>query len=151
MNHKLFLGLIATSALASSTITLLLTADRASALQGKAIAPQASCDVLSGSNLESAVMQSVYSGQGRLIASSGGIPGEYPLMDFSAAESDAAVTLFGCDCLACIRALRQLRYPSLPDRGEGHCWTALQQRVSQQQIEDVLQGLEAETAIEDRR
>jgi hypothetical protein len=34
---------------------------------------------------------------------------EYPVLDFSEAESDAAVALFGCDCPACINTLRQLR------------------------------------------
>ncbi|MBE9175472.1 hypothetical protein IQ225_09450, partial [Synechocystis salina LEGE 06155] len=43
------------------------------------------------------------------------IPAENPSQsqefdfDFSYAESDAAVALFGCDCPACIGALRQLR------------------------------------------
>ena len=38
-------------------------------------------------------------------------PGEdnTPMLDFTDEESDAAVALFGCDCPACIRSLRQLR------------------------------------------
>jgi hypothetical protein len=78
---------------------------------------------------------------------------EYPMMDFSAAESDAAVALFGCDCLPCINALRQLRNQSfaqmviqsgtLQASNQGHCWSSLQQRRSSQEVEDVLQQLEA--------
>jgi hypothetical protein len=77
---------------------------------------------------------------------------EYPMMDFTAAESDAAVALFGCDCLPCINALRQLRNQSLTQlmqpstqqaSNQGHCWSSLQRRHSPQEIEDVLQQLEA--------
>jgi len=32
-----------------------------------------------------------------------------PMLEFTDEESDAAITLFGCDCPACIRSLRQLR------------------------------------------
>lgn len=80
---------------------------------------------------------------------------EYPSMDFSAAESDAAVALFGCDCPSCIGALQLLRSQSLLDSyggqgsGQGHCWTALKQRSSLQKVQEVLEGLEAEEV--DRR
>lgn len=30
-------------------------------------------------------------------------------IDFTDAESDAAVAMFGCDCPACIRAIKQIR------------------------------------------
>jgi len=38
-------------------------------------------------------------------------PGEerVAMLDFSEAESDEAVALFGCDCQMCINSLRQLR------------------------------------------
>jgi hypothetical protein len=107
--------------------------------------------------------------------------------DFSYAESDAAVVLFGCDCPACINALRQLRNqppapqmftsrrlgPSNPgatnpsmfasaqrgapiaalnsasqidvaDPVQGHCWVNLQERATAEDIQTVLQTLEAE-------
>lgn len=76
------------------------------------------------------------------------IPVEYPIDDFSAAESDAAVTLFGCDCPSCLRALEQLRSQTLLNNGQGHCWTALQKRVSQPKIQEVLNLLEAEETRE---
>lgn len=34
---------------------------------------------------------------------------ELPQLEFTEAESDASVELFGCDCPACINALRQMR------------------------------------------
>ncbi|XWK90107.1 MAG: hypothetical protein U7127_08680 [Phormidium sp.] len=38
-------------------------------------------------------------------------PGEdnSPMLDFTEEESESAVALFGCDCPACVRSLRQLR------------------------------------------
>jgi hypothetical protein len=36
-------------------------------------------------------------------------PDELPQLEFTDAESDASVALFGCDCPACINALRQMR------------------------------------------
>ena len=38
-------------------------------------------------------------------------PADEPIamLDFTEEESDAAVALFGCDCLLCINSLRQLR------------------------------------------
>jgi hypothetical protein len=32
-----------------------------------------------------------------------------PMLEFSEEESESAVALFGCDCPACIRSLRELR------------------------------------------
>lgn len=34
---------------------------------------------------------------------------EIPMLQFSEEESDAAIAMFGCDCINCINALRQLR------------------------------------------
>lgn len=34
---------------------------------------------------------------------------EAPLLEFSEAESEAAIALFGCDCIACINAIRQMK------------------------------------------
>lgn len=36
-------------------------------------------------------------------------PDELPELQFTDEESDASVTLFGCDCPACLNALRQIR------------------------------------------
>lgn len=69
-----------------------------------------------------------------------------PNADFSAAESDAAVTLFGCDCPACIGALRQLQTQAFSS--EGHCWGALQANVSPEEVRQVLQTLEASSLSE---
>ncbi|MBW4611698.1 MAG: hypothetical protein KME21_00135 [Desmonostoc vinosum HA7617-LM4] len=32
-----------------------------------------------------------------------------PMLEFNDEESDMAITLFGCDCAACINSLRQMR------------------------------------------
>jgi hypothetical protein len=32
-----------------------------------------------------------------------------PMLEFNDQESDMAITLFGCDCAACINSLRQMR------------------------------------------
>jgi hypothetical protein len=32
-----------------------------------------------------------------------------PILEFSDEESDAAIALFGCDCVVCINSLRQLK------------------------------------------
>lgn len=37
------------------------------------------------------------------------LPNEVPELEFTDEESDASVTLFGCDCPACLNALRQIR------------------------------------------
>jgi hypothetical protein len=84
-------------------------------------------------------------GLGILVASSA-TSGDDALANFSAAESDAAVSLFGCDCLACINALRQLRTQPLLKGGQGHCWSWLEQRISPQKQQAILQTLDAEEA-----
>ena len=32
-----------------------------------------------------------------------------PMLNFSEADSEAAIAMFGCDCIVCINALRQVR------------------------------------------
>lgn len=81
--------------------------------------------------------------QGILVASSANTSSEDYLMNFSPAESDAAAVLFGCDCPSCLRALRQLRSQLMPNSRQGHCWTSLQRRVSQPEVEAILRSLEA--------
>ena len=147
MNHRFLLSLVAIPTLASSTLMMSLMTGPASAsesVQAKnsASAP-ASCDVLIDSQLKSSRMN-LHKGNVKLMASSAGIPIDVPQADFTAAESDAAVTLFGCDCPACLGALRQLRSQFLLNSSQGHCWTALQQRVSPEELQSVLQTLEAE-------
>jgi hypothetical protein len=81
--------------------------------------------------------------QGTLIASAVQMSGDTEL-DFTAAESDAAVTLFGCDCLSCINALRRLRSQPSLSNAKGHCWSSLQQPGSSQKIQEVLRNLDAQ-------
>ncbi|MBD3884692.1 hypothetical protein IFO70_23425 [Phormidium tenue FACHB-886] len=154
MNNRILLSLVAMPAV-GSTLAMMMAGGMASAaevsrtdfqrINTPSSAAAASCDAAQSELSSSAMRQS---GHPVLIASSAG-PGEYPIADFSEAESDAAVALFGCDCLSCINALRQLRSQSLdlmPTSYQGHCWTSLQQRVSPQEVQDLLQTLEAEEA-----
>lgn len=73
---------------------------------------------------------------------------EDSIMNFTAAESDAAVALFGCDCPACMRVLHQLQRQTfsqvLLSSNQGHCWDALRQHP--QEAQAVLRELEAGAA-----
>jgi hypothetical protein len=116
-------------------------ATTATAVESSNLAEAASCDAPSTAPLHSTDLK-----QGLLIASTagGGIADD---ADFSIAESDAAATLFGCDCSACIRALRQLQQQSLTQQvtgnGKGHCLASLQRRqVSPQMLQETLKTLE---------
>lgn len=137
MTHRMLLSLATISTLASSFLTMVLLASPASAATSAA-PRQVSCDLPSTST-------SHQLNQGTLIASAVQMSGDTEL-DFTAAESDAAVTLFGCDCLSCINALRQLRSQSFAGKGKGHCWSSLQQPGSSQKIQEVLRKLDAEDA-----
>jgi hypothetical protein len=154
MNHRVLLSLVAIPTLTSSMLMMSLMTGLASASESvraknSASAP-ASCDIPVDSQLK-ASRTDLHKGNVKLMASSAGIPAGIPIdvpqPDFTAAESDAAVTLFGCDCPACLGALSQLRSQSLVNRGEGHCWTVLQQRVSPEELKTVLQTLEAEQTL----
>jgi hypothetical protein len=51
----------------------------------------------------------------QVVASNPSTTGDAPKLEFSEEESNAAITLFGCDCPACVSALRNLRgLPGLP-------------------------------------
>lgn len=43
------------------------------------------------------------------IASADSSPSEVPMLEFTEEESEAAQQLFGCDCIVCINAIRQMR------------------------------------------
>lgn len=148
MNHRILLSLFTIPTLAGSLLAMSLMAGPAFAVKPIASSSnQASCDLPIDSSSKSFNIKSIrHTGHQRLIASATSIPAEDSILDFSAAESDAAATLFGCDCPSCINALRQLQNRSLLNQGQGHCWTALQQRVSSSEMQQVLQTLEAEEA-----
>ncbi|MBE9079662.1 hypothetical protein IQ241_20595 [Romeria aff. gracilis LEGE 07310] len=67
--------------------------------------------------------------------------------NFSAAASDAAVMLFGCDCPACINALEQLRRPSLFAMSQGHCARSLSDSQYNEQVGAILDAVDAAEAI----
>lgn len=149
MNQRLLLHIIAVPTLVSSLLTLLVmpgvAAVNASARrfdQGFSAAAQASCAVPGTAGLRLTVSR--HTSHGVLVASTAGVYDDYLDIDFSAAESDAAVALFGCDCFACINALRQLRLNPSINNGQGHCWSSLERRASSQRINEVLRVLEAQ-------
>lgn len=153
MNNRILLSLIATPVV-GSMLTMMLSAGTATAaealrtdiqnISSLAATGGASCNAAEPQLNSSAVRQA----DDRVLIASSAESGEYPSADFSEAESDAAVALFGCDCLPCINALRQLRSQSftlVATSYQGHCWTSLQEQ-SPQEVQDLLQTLEAKEA-----
>lgn len=71
---------------------------------------------------------------------------EQPDLEFSYAESHAAIALFGCDCPACLNSLRTLRN-MLPvvDDGRDPCWVVSEQgyRSDPDQVLQALNEAEA--------
>jgi hypothetical protein len=147
MNLHLTLKLMTVPTLMGLALAFGVLAQLASAADTSASATvlnsQSTCDSLSDRELE---LSTIRHRKGITIASAGLASGETAILDFSEAESDAAAVLFGCDCPACINALRQLRNQSLFNNGNGHCWTSLQRRVSPQRMQEVLQNLEMREA-----
>ena len=154
MNLKLLCNLAAISTMAGVLAIVGLITESIAATETDRVslanAASASCDV-PGESANTSIRSILHTNNETLIASSGEITVEHPNINFSEAESDAAVTLFGCDCPACIGALRQLRSQPLFNNGSGgHCLTSLQRRVSETEMQQVLQELEAaETTQED--
>jgi hypothetical protein len=149
MNRKILLSLLAVPTVVGSMLTSLVMATMADAAEPSTTAvTEQSCDAPIPSNLKSSGFKQ---SRGTLIASASGIAGDDFATDFSAAESDAAVQLFGCDCPACIRSLRQLHSQSLSqtvlkNKSQGHCLANLQRRTSPQQVKDVLRTLDTDKA-----
>ncbi len=149
MKQKNLLGLLALSAILTPILSPLsatqsLATERTNANSWDHPLVQASCDSPETSPLKTSGFKHPRT---ILVAASVGIPGEDTILDFSEAESDAAVTLFGCDCPACMRSLKQLQSQSLTQKvlgsgGKGHCWTALQKKASPETVKKVLQTLE---------
>lgn len=148
MNIRLAFKLMMLPTLVGSLLTLGIGTERASAVStSNAIAStsgRAACDLPARSSLRSSGIR--HQNPGILLASAGSTSDEAGILDFTEAESDAAVELFGCDCPSCLQALQQLRRPSLISsvNGNGHCWTSLQQNASPQRVQEVLQNLESQ-------
>jgi hypothetical protein len=144
------LRLIAVPAISVSFLASCLLAGQISKAQA-ASSPlrQASCSLLPASELESPNIQSLlHRKSSLLVASAAGstvVQDEFSV-DFSEAESDAAVALFGCDCPACMNVLNQLRRQARNPKGEGHCMTNLARRVSPEKAQEILKTLKADEA-----
>ncbi len=67
----------------------------------------------------------------RIAAAPAAPESEHPSLDFSYAESDAAVALFGCDCPACLNSLRKLRAMiPVTDDNRDPCWVVTQEEYT---------------------
>lgn len=158
MNYWILLNLATIPTLASSMLTMVLMPGLAHAAGTRTpVSVQTSCNVPVDSGMRNSETRLAFQNGETNAASTKESLIEDPVMDFSAAESDAAVAVFGCDCPPCINALRQLRSQLssqvllsssqiLPSNSQGHCWTALQQRTSPIEVQDILQDLETEEA-----
>ena len=165
MNYRILLNLVTIPTLVSSMLTMVLMPGLAHAAEtGPPASVQTSCNVPVDSGMGFSETRLAFQNGETNAASSTENLLEEPEMDFSAAESDAAVALFGCDCPPCINSLRQMRsqlpsqvllsssqvLPSnsqvLPSNSQSHCWTALQERNSPREVQDILQNLETEEA-----
>jgi hypothetical protein len=150
MNFKILMRFMAVPAISSSFLASCLLAGQTSKAQA---APsqlnQASCSVSPASGLESPNIQSLLHRKSLLlVASAAGsnvVQDEFSV-DFSEAESDAAVALFGCDCPACMNVLNQIRRQARNPKGEGHCMTNLARRVTPEKAQEILKTLEADEA-----
>lgn len=126
MRSPLALRLLAIPTLLGSALSLLMMAPA----------------IASGSSLPSSVEASS-SGSDAAFCPIPSTDTEYSLMDFTTAESDAAVLLFGCDCPPCLNALYQLRNPSIVDSVQGHCWNNFSRENYQQyDVDQVLDAVE---------
>jgi hypothetical protein len=147
MNSKILLCLFGIPAFLTSMLaSIAIPAIATETVRPSASSTQvASCDLpLDSPQFRSSVN---HRPRGILVASMAGLAGEDLLPNFTDAESDAAVSLFGCDCPNCIRALKQLQaqfssQKVLGTNQGGHCWTSMQRRVSPQAVQDVLRALE---------
>jgi hypothetical protein len=150
MNYKILLRFIAIPAISGSFLASCLLAVQTSKVQA-ASSPlsQASCSLLPASELESPNIQSLLHRKSSLLIASAAdstvVQDEFSV-DFSEAESDAAVALFGCDCPACMNVLSQLRREARNPKGEGHCMTNLARRVTPEKAQEILKTLEADEA-----
>ena len=155
MNYRILLNFVTMTTLASSMLPMVLMPPLAHAAEARTPAVvQTLCSVPVDSFMGfSETKLAFQNAETNAASSTESSSEEDPAMDFSVAESDAAVALFGCDCPPCINALRQLRgqlssqvllssSQILPSNSQGHCWTALQQSTSPQEVQDILQDLE---------
>ncbi len=152
MPLRLILSLITLPTLVGPWLTLGWMAERVSAVgvshSTTLFASQAACALPPERHLDASSLWQRHSGT--MVASAGTRTDDASSLNFSEAESDAAAVLFGCDCPACLQALQQLRTQSLLQKDQGHCWTAMQRRVSPQTMQDVLQQLERREAGQER-
>lgn len=157
MNYRILLNL-ATIPIASSMLTMVLMPSLTHADEARTPASvQTLCNVPVDSGMSFKETRLAFQNGETNVVSSTEVSTEDSMMNFSEAESDAAVALFGCDCPPCINALRQLRgklssqvllssSKILQNNSQGHCWTALKQNNSSQEVQDILQNLATEEA-----
>jgi hypothetical protein len=147
VNYKILLRFVAVPAISGSVLASWLLVGYTSKAHAVLSPNQASCSLPQAFDLGSPNLQSLLHQRFALLVASNAnvVPDEFS-PDFSEAESDAAVALFGCDCPACLNVLQQLRRQSLTPKGEGHCMKNLARRVSPEKTQQILKTLEADEA-----
>lgn len=143
MQPRVLLRLIAMPTLMGSMLAMTMLPAAAAEVSSPKNSDVATCDIPKASSHKPAAIADT--AKENLDAEAVDIVVEYPALDFTAAESDAAVRLFGCDCPACLNMLQQLRSQPLLASNQGHCLTTMRQRVSPQDVQTILQTLDAET------
>lgn len=117
MNRRLALILLSSPTILSSALSVLLSVNPVHAAEPVvSVTDSLSCDP----NPQSSRLTCARFSQTTQIASIsdrlkvqtatlGQSSSEPPMLEFTEEESDAATQLFGCDCIVCINAIRQMR------------------------------------------
>ncbi len=117
MNRRLALILLSSPTILSSALSVLLSVNPVHAAEPVvSVTESLSCNP----NLQSSRLTCARSSQTTQIASTSDrlevqtaafdqSSSEPPMLEFTEEESDAALQLFGCDCIVCINAIRQMR------------------------------------------
>lgn len=117
MNRRLTLILLSSPTVLTSILSMVLTVNPVHAAEPIApVSDSPSCN----SNLHIGRLTCTRVSQTTQIASTGDridpqaatldqTASEPPMLNFTEEESDAAIQLFGCDCIVCINAIRQMR------------------------------------------
>ncbi|MEL6166688.1 MAG: hypothetical protein AAFR37_24085 [Cyanobacteria bacterium J06628_3] len=116
MNKKFFLTLLSSPVLFSSIVSMTVFAQPASAnetvIPTNSAPKRFSCgrkDTVAVANPSVGCTRMRRNSTPDANGQRGLRPGELPELEFTDEESDASVALFGCDCPACLNALRQIR------------------------------------------
>ncbi|MCJ8279235.1 MAG: hypothetical protein MJK14_04675 [Rivularia sp. ALOHA_DT_140] len=115
MNKKLFLKLLSSPLLFSSIVSMAVFTQPGSANETASSTSSTPSRFTCGRKATVAVKNPsigctrMRRNSAPSVGQQGSRPEDVPELEFTDEESDASVTLFGCDCPACLNALRQIR------------------------------------------